>query len=221
MAELSAEVTENYLKEIYHLSLDHKTVKTSVLAEALQVSAAAVTEMLKRLEQQKLVSYRRYQGASLTKRGRKRALLVVRRHRLWEVFLHDVLGFAWHELHEHAERLEHATDGVLASRLEAFLGNPARDPHGHPIPDAEGNVDEGDRIRLTSLPTGSKATIDQCAHDNPELLDYLAKLGLVPGAEVEVHDRAPFSGPLSLTVGGEQVSISVEAARTLMVTPLE
>ncbi|MHC4816092.1 MAG: metal-dependent transcriptional regulator [Planctomycetota bacterium] len=218
MAELAAEVTEHYLKQIYHLSLDRVPVKTTELANALGLSPAAVTEMLKRLDEQKLVAYRPYHGVSLTKRGRKRALLVLRRHRLWEMFLYQVLSVPWPKIHRHAERLEHATDDELANFLDKYLGNPSFDPHGHPIPGSDGSVDEVDRIRLTSLNVGDEAVISQCVNDNNhELLGYLKNLGLVPGARLKVGERAPFNGPLTLTVNGQTAVVGIEAARTLLV----
>ena len=193
MAELSDASVENYLKEIYRLSLDEVPVKTSRLAEALTLSPAAVTEMVKRLSEQELLSYRRYHGVALTDQGRKRALLVVRRHRLWELFLYQVLNVPWPQVHQHAERLEHATDDRLAAYLDRFLGRPTIDPHGHPIPDAEGKVNEIDRLRLDAVPSGTRALILQCTHDGDvELMKYLSRLGLVPGASVTVGERAPF-----------------------------
>ena len=218
MADLTAEATENYLKQIYHLSLEAAPVKTSRLAQALHLSPGSVTEMLKRLEEQKLVAYRPYRGVSLTRRGRKRALLVVRRHRLWEVFLHRVLQMPWSEIHQHAERLEHATDDHLAQRLDEFLGHPPLDPHGHPIPGPDGTIAEGRRLRLTSLPVGTRVAIAQCTADaNPSLLDYLNQLGLVPGVRLTIGPRAPLEGPLTVEVEGQPRHIGFEAARTLLV----
>lgn len=217
MPGLSAEVTENYLKHIYRLSLDHSPVKTSHLAQALELSPAAVTEMLKRLDQHGLVDYTRYQGVALSASGRKRALLVLRRHRLWEVFLTRVLGLEWDQVHDHAERLEHATDDELANHLDDYLGNPEFDPHGHPVPTREGTVEEVDRLRLTSLRPGSVAKIVQCTNENAQLLDYFNEQGLVPGISVRLRSQAPFNGPLTLEVDGERRTVGVEAARTLLV----
>ncbi|MCA9671514.1 MAG: metal-dependent transcriptional regulator [Myxococcales bacterium] len=218
MAELSAEAAENYLKQIYTLSLDHEQVKTSRLATALGLSPAAVTEMLKRLDEQKLVRYRPYRGVTLTAQGRKRALRIVRRHRLWEVFLYRVLAVPWAELHEHAERLEHATSDKLANYLDDYLGNPTVDPHGHPIPTREGSVTESKRVRLSTLDAGSTAVITQCTGDeNDELMRYLKSVGLVPGARVQVGERAPFGGPIALQVEGTERMVGAEAARTVLV----
>lgn len=221
MGALSAEVSENYLKHIYHLSLDSSPVKTSKLAAALKLSPAAVTEMVKRLDEQKLVDYRPYRGVSLTEKGRQRALIVLRRHRLWEVFLHQVLKMPWGKVHQHAEALEHATDDELADYLDEYLGGPAFDPHGHPIPGADGSVDEVDRTRLTAVGVGSRVEIVQCANENQALLEYLKGLSLVPGSVVTVREQAPFNGPLSLEIDGEAVVVGAEAARTLLVKALD
>jgi DtxR family Mn-dependent transcriptional regulator len=221
MGALSAEVSENYLKHIYHLSLDSSPVKTSKLAAALKLSPAAVTEMVKRLDEQKLVDYRPYRGVSLTEKGRQRALIVLRRHRLWEVFLHEVLKVPWGKVHQHAESLEHATDNELADYLDEYLGSPAFDPHGHPIPGADGSVDEVDRTRLTAVEVGRRVEIVQCANENQTLLEYLKGLSLVPGSVVIVRAQAPFNGPLSLEIDGEAIVVGAEAARTLLVKALE
>ena len=213
--------TEDYLKQLYELALDHSPVKTSLLAEALEVSPAAVTEMLKRLQRQGLVNYRPYHGASLSARGRKAALAVLRRHRLWEVFLFRVLEVPWTQIHDHACRLEHGTDDQLADALDEFLQHPRLDPHGDPIPRPDGTVDEIDRLRLSAVEPGSRATIAQCSNENPRLLAYLTSMDLTPGQEVEVLERAPFNGPLTLDVGGSRQVVGLEVAGTLMVRDVQ
>lgn len=228
MGIFSAEVTENYLKHIYHLSLDGGPVKTSQLAAAMELSPAAVTEMIKRLDDQSLVDYEPYHGVSLTEEGQRRALIVLRRHRLWEVFLHEVLHVPWAEVHGHAERLEHATDDVLAKYLDDFLGSPAFDPHGHPIPNHRGEVDEVARLRLTSVKPGAQVEVVQCSNEDPDLLDYLKSLGLVPGTCLCMHGQAPFNGPLTLELAANDSGatpmtcvIGAEAATTLLVRVLK
>ena len=221
MHDHSAGVSENYLKQIYTLSLDETPVRTTRLAQALHLSPAAVTEMLKRLVEQGLIDYQPYRGAVLTDEGKRNALSVLRRHRLWEVFLHDVLDVPWGELHEHAERLEHATNPRLANYLDAFLGRPRFDPHGHPIPDAAGQIVEVDRLRLADLEPGATAVITQCTNDTPTLLQYLKDLGLMPGVSVIVGQRAPFGGPMSVSIAGKEQLVGPEAARTLLVARRE
>lgn len=217
MADQQSAAAEDYLKQIYELALDESPVKTSRLAEAMAVSAAAVTEMLKRLGERDLVDYTPYRGVELTAAGRQRALVVVRRHRLWEVFLHRTLGLPWAQVHDYACRLEHGTDDVLAEALDRFLGRPGVDPHGDPIPDAQGGVAEIERLRLDALAEGDEAVIAQCTDEDPRLLDYLKGLGLVPGARLCVREVAPFEGPLTIEVGGQPRTLGLTAARTILV----
>jgi DtxR family Mn-dependent transcriptional regulator len=217
MTDQRSTASEDYLKQIYELALDESPVKTSRLAEALAVSAAAVTEMLKRLGERDLVTYTPYRGVELTAHGRRRALGIVRRHRLWEVFLHRTLGLPWAQVHDHACRLEHGTDDRLAEALDRFLGRPAVDPHGDPIPDAAGAVAEVARLRLDALEAGDEALVVQCTDEDPRLLDHLTGLGLVPGAHLRVRAVAPFDGPLTLDVDGVERAIGRTVARTLLV----
>ncbi|MCB9555712.1 MAG: metal-dependent transcriptional regulator [Deltaproteobacteria bacterium] len=219
MGELSHEVCENYLKEIYRLAQTDVPVKTSRLADALGLSAASVSEMVRRLDEQSLVRYQRYRGVTLTAKGQRRALLVLRRHRLWELFLHDVLGLPRAELHKHAERLEHATDGDLARYIDRYLGSPDFDPHGHPIPRADGVIAARPTLPLSEQPEGVALRIAHCVDDSDvELVAHFEQLGLLPGAEVVMIRRAPASGPLTLLVNDEQECvIGIEAARMLMV----
>jgi DtxR family Mn-dependent transcriptional regulator len=208
---------DDYLKQIYELALDQTPVKTCQIAGVIKVSPAAVTEMLKRLESEKLVAHRPYRGVTLTAAGRRRALTVLRRHRLWEVFLHQHLGLSWSEVHAHACRLEHATDDMLAEALDRFLGRPPLDPHGGPIPGPDGSVEEIARVRLTSLQPGDSAVIARCTDQNPELLAYLSSIGLVPDTTVKVLEKTPYSGTLTVEVSGRERVVGVEAARSLIV----
>ena len=211
--------TENYLREISELGLRTSPVKTSRLASGLGVSPAAVTEMVKRLEGQGLVVYRRYQGVTLTETGTRPALAVLRRHRLWEILLYDVLRMPWSEVHEHAHRLEHATDERLEHALDEFLGHPRVGPHGGPIPDANGAVAAEHGIRLTEAAPGREYTILRCVDEAAELLNYLGSLRLVPGARVTLRSATPYGGSLTLEVDGQPVQVGREAARTLRVHP--
>jgi DtxR family Mn-dependent transcriptional regulator len=217
MAELSNEVSENYLKHIYRLSLERRPVKTSRLAEALCVSPATVTEMLQRLSEQQFVDYTPYQGVQLTELGHRRALLVLRRHRLWEVFLERVLGLPWQRVHAHAERLEHATDDELANYLDDFLGNPRVGPHGQPVPTRDGTVTEVERLRLTELVPGQTVELIQIEDESPAVLDHLGELGLMPGVRVRVVTRAPLDGPLRVEVGDATVDVGPAVAAMLIV----
>jgi DtxR family Mn-dependent transcriptional regulator len=182
---------ENYLKAIFALSEREPDarVSTNAIAQRLNTAAASVTDMLKRLSEKHLVAYERYKGASLTPAGRAIAVDLVRKHRLWEFFLTEKLGFAWDEVHDMAEDLEHVDHPDLIDRLADFLGNPRYDPHGDPIPDRRGHIAYHKAKHLSELAPGERArvlAVDQDAPDDPELLRFLSKIGLVLGAEVEV-----------------------------------
>lgn len=195
---------EDYLKAIWSLQQAAAPVATSSIANRLGVSAASVTSMVKRLAEQELLVHEPYRGARLTTAGETAALRVIRRHRIIESFLADVLGYAWDRVHEEAERLEHAASDELIDRLAGLLGRPARDPHGSAIPTAAGELDRAAHPTLAELPRGESARVIEVQVAEPEQLRYIGSLGLYPGARVEVIERAPFDGPLVLRVQGEQ-----------------
>ncbi len=220
MSERRASPTaEDYLKQIHALSEEPAAgpVKTTALAEALGVSPAAVTEMVKRLAGMGLVDYERYRGASLSETGRRAALGVLRRHRLWETFLYQKLHLPWAKLHDAACRLEHATDDAVADALADFLGSPSVDPHGHPIPLAEGRPAPLDASRLDTLAPGQAARVQERRGSDPLLLAHLDSLGLRPGVSVRLLSQHPFGGPLELEVAGAQRWIGRAAAATVRV----
>jgi len=210
---------EDYLKHIYELERDSTPVKPSHLAEAMQVSPAAVTEMLKRLGGQQLVHYRPYRGVTLTTHGRRQALLVVRRHRLWETFLFRTLGIPYGQLHDYACRLEHGTDEHLAAALADLLGDPRFDPHGEPIPSADGTLAELTPLRLDSLEPGAECEVVELTRQDPRLRSYLGTLGLSPGSTLRVLEVAPFEGPLTLQVDNERRVLGRQVAHTIVVRP--
>jgi DtxR family transcriptional regulator, Mn-dependent transcriptional regulator len=180
--------------------------------------------MLKRLSQQEpaLVNYTSHRGVTLTLAGRQRALKVIRHHRLLETFLYETLGYTWDEVHEEAERLEHYISERFEERLARFLGNPDFDPHGSPIPAADGTVPVSNTIPLTRLPVGQPARVVRVVHEQQEVRDYLESLGMVPQAQVVVHEVGPYEGPVYLSVaeGGRQ-GLSVAVAGKVEVTPLQ
>jgi DtxR family Mn-dependent transcriptional regulator len=177
-------------------------VSTSSIAEQLALSAAAVTAMVKRLAEQRLVTHEPYYGVRLTGAGELAALRIIRRHRVLELFLQEVLGYDWDRVHDEAERLEHAASDELIERLAALLGDPARDPHGAAIPSAEGEIDRADHPCLAELSVGQPMRVLEVTTGDAEHLRYLASLELRPGAQVEVIERAPFAGPITVTVNG-------------------
>jgi DtxR family transcriptional regulator, Mn-dependent transcriptional regulator len=209
---------EDYLKAIYTLGLTNPQVTTSLLADHIGVKPASVTGMLKTLAELNLVSYTPYHGVELTLGGRHIALEVVRHHRLIELYLVEALGYSWDEVHDEAEALEHVISEKLEARIAARLGDPSFDPHGDPIPTLEGTLPSGVDISLAGLDVGAAVEIVRVCDQHPERLRYLADLGLVPGANLEVVASAPFDGPVSVRVGGVVHPIDRRLAREIYVT---
>lgn len=207
------EAVEDYLKVIFHLD-SHGGASTSVIADRLGVSAPSVSAMLRRLSESSLVD-RGSRAVSLTEHGRRHALRVVRRHRLLETFLAEVLDVPWDEVHDEAEVLEHALSEQLEARIDAYLGQPERDPHGDPIPPAEGEHDESWAEPLWAAPAGAAFTVERVSDRDPAALRYLADLGIRPGVTLVVGERDPFGGPLWVEVGsaGERRPLGPPLAR--------
>jgi DtxR family transcriptional regulator, Mn-dependent transcriptional regulator len=201
---MRSQAEEDYLKAIYEAQYERRDewVTTTALAHELSISPASVTEMLKKLSapDRALVRYERYHGVQLTEAGEKAALEVVRHHRLIESFLSSTLGLPWDKVHAEAHQLEHAISEELEERIARYLGNPARDPHGSPIPQRDGAMEPLADVRLTDLPPGRRAEVQRVMDDDPALLRYLSELGLILGAHVEVVERVPFEGPLYVRI---------------------
>src|SRR6266508_1762436 len=208
---------EDYLKAIYTLGRTQAQVTTSLLADHLGFKPASVTGMLKTMADMHLVSYTPYHGVELTSVGERIALEVVRHHRLIELYLVEALGFGWDEVHDEAERLEHHISEKLEARIAAHLGEPAFDPHGDPIPSIEGTLPVGTDARLSDLVVGERGYIARVRDQQPDRLRYLADLGLVPGALLDVVASAPFDGPLSVRVGGAVHPLDRRIAREIYV----
>lgn len=214
--------TENYLKVIHaRQGEDRRRVKTKEIADELEVSLPSVSGMLKSLAEDGLVEYEPYKGARLTEEGRSTALKVIRNHRLIEVFLVKVLDYSWDEVHAEAERLEHAVSDKLVERIEAFLNYPKVDPHGDPIPSAEGELDDREMTNLCDASAGDELRIERVLDQTPEVLRYLDDNGLRPGAEVVVDEVLSFDGQMFLRTDDEEVSISERLARKMLVTPVD
>jgi DtxR family Mn-dependent transcriptional regulator len=211
---------ENYLKAIYHLSADNpKGIATKDIAEAMSFSKASVTDMVTKLAKNNYVNYQRYKGAILTKKGESVALRIIRRHRIWEVFLVKDLKFNWDEVHEVAEQLEHIVSPLLINRLDAFLGHPEFDPHGDPIPNESGVLPSKIQMPLTELSPGLPASITSVATEDSPFLKYLDKLGAYIGAQIEVCERIEFDGSLEVSIDGRPNQfISGAAAKNIMIT---
>ncbi len=216
---MASESVENYLKCIYALEHDSgdKGVSTNAIAERINTQAPSVTDMLKKLNEQGLVDYKKYYGANLTETGRRIAVDIIRRHRLWEVFLVEKLGFKWDEVHPIAEQLEHIESVELVRRLDDFLGNPRFDPHGDPIPDKDGNIRQGQpRVGLDELNAGESGLIVGVNDSSVDFLRYLDSVKLNLGVHIEVVERFAFdqSVKIKTTHGERQVSDLV--ARNLL-----
>lgn len=211
---------ENYLKAIFHLSNNGSTtVQTNALAEAMQTKPASATDMIRKLSLKELVDYEKYRGLQITDAGRREALKIVRRHRLWEVFLVQKLGFMWDEVHEIADQLEHVRSSLLTDRLDQFLGFPKYDPHGDPIPDAQGDYVIKPKILLTELTEKQQATIVAVKDSTTGFLQYLDRVGAYIGAKVLVEERMAFDGSLHLKIDDtKNAFLSREAAENIMVT---
>lgn len=190
---------ENYIKAIYHLSAaSEEAVSTNGLAESLSTKPATVSDMIKKLARKKFVDYIKYQGVNLTPSGRTAALKVIRKHRLWEVFLVDKLNFTWDEVHEIAEQLEHVESPILVQRLDDFLGNPKVDPHGDPIPDVNGDFQTGPKILLSEMDINDVGVIIGVSDGQPKLLQYLDKVNIRLGLKVMVLDKVEFDGSIQI-----------------------
>jgi DtxR family Mn-dependent transcriptional regulator len=211
---------ENYLKALYQLQSEGSDVSTSALADALNVSAASATNMVKKLAAQKLVRHSPYQGVELTVRGEKAALEVIRHHRLVELFLAKTLGVPWDRVHVEAEKIEHVLSEELEDRIATFLGEPTEDPHGDPIPTKAGHVPAPAHTSLADLTSGDSAVIRRIGDQNPEHLRHFSNLGLIPNANVDVIFREPFGGPLRLRVpSGAEHILAETLARGIYVAP--
>lgn len=210
----------DYLSEIYRLGQRGVWVSTTAIAERLNVSGPAAVRMVRRLHQGGLVDHLPYRGVRLTPSGNKAALLGIRRHRLVERFLVDVLKFGWHEVHDEADELQKGITQRLEDRMDDLMNHPATCPHGDPIPSREGKVTELNDKPLTVIPPGAKGHVSRVKTREPEKLKYLAEIGLVPGAPFELVNRAPFNGPLRLKIGqnGHEQVIGMELAAALWVT---
>jgi DtxR family transcriptional regulator, Mn-dependent transcriptional regulator len=210
---------EDYLKSIWVLQQAEDPVATSRIAERLGLSAAAVTAMVKRLADQGLLRHEPYYGVRLTAAGELAALRIIRRHRVLELFLTEVLGYPWDRVHDEAERLEHAASDELIERLARHLGEPDRDPHGSSIPTASGEVDRVQYPTLAEIEMGQLRQVLEVDVDDPEQLRYLGSLELYPGASVVVTGHAPFEGPVSVQVNGETRVLARSLAERIRTTP--
>lgn len=210
---------ENYLKAIYHLSDGgSKAVMTNEVAEAMSTKAASVTDMIKKLSAKDLITYEKYYGVNITSKGKTEALLVVRKHRLWETFLVQKLGFSWDEVHEVAEQLEHIHSSRLIDKLDEFLGFPKVDPHGDPIPDHKGRIKVMPQIQLDQLKQGYQGVIMAVKDSDSNLLKYLDKIGAHPGKKIKILSKEEYDGSLEVMIDKASAFISKEVSKNILVS---
>jgi DtxR family Mn-dependent transcriptional regulator len=209
---------ENYLKSVYHLttSLDSE-VSTNAIAEMMETKASSVTDMLKKLADKDLVHYKKYQGVSLTENGKHAAKMIVRKHRLWEVFLVEKLDFSWDEVHDIAEQLEHIKSEKLINKLDDFLGNPTEDPHGDPIPDAQGRIIAIEKQLLSELQANQSGICVGVKDNSSDFLKYLDKQQIGLGTKIEVLTKETFDLSLKIKVNDIDFVISNKIASNLFV----
>jgi DtxR family Mn-dependent transcriptional regulator len=209
---------ENYLKAIYHLESDSKKgISTNAIAKSLETKASSVTDMVKKLSEKEVVLYIKYQGVTLTEFGKKTAANIVRKHRLWEVFLVEKLNFSWDEVHDVAEQLEHIKSPKLINQLDALLGFPTHDPHGDPIPDKDGNVNTVDKILLSTFNKDESGVCVGVNDSSSEFLRFLDKKKITLGKKITVLEKEDFDDSLSIEIDGEKLSISKKIASNLYI----
>lgn len=214
-----SQAVQDYLKTIFKLQ-EQGPVSTTRIAKELDISGASVTGMLKRLATMGLVDYNSYKGVKLTESGKKIALEIIRHHRLLELYLKDILGFSLEKVHEEACRLEHHISDEFVEKIDNLLGNPEFDPHGHPIPSKEGSIAPSDEESLSAYEPGEEVIIRRLSDEDPEMLAYFEKMGLMPNVRIKILEKAPFSGPITITYNGDKHIIGHEIGRNIFVEPV-
>ena len=209
---------ENYLKAIYHLEIDaDKGISTNAIAKKLDTKASSVTDMVKKLSDKEVVVYKKYKGVKLTSLGKKTAASIVRKHRLWEVFLVEKLNFSWDEVHDVAEQLEHIKSPKLVDQIDALLGFPTHDPHGDPIPDKDGNINTIEKSLLSTLAKNESGVCVGVNDSSSEFLQFLDKKNITLGKQITVLEKEDFDDSLSILIEGRKLSISNKIANNLYI----
>lgn len=212
---------ENYIKAIYSLCADDSSVSTNKLAEKMQTKASSVTDMIRKLSEKKFVSYQKYKGCNLTEQGNREALKIIRKHRLWEVFLVEKLDFGWDEVHEIAEQLEHIRSVKLTQKLDEFLAFPKFDPHGDPIPDADGKLSERKKsLILTELKKSQTGRVTGVSDSAPSFLQFLDKHNIGLGSKLSMLDYFEFDGSITININKTELNLSKTAAQNIIVEPI-
>lgn len=221
--DMYSQTEENYIKAIHSLNQRNaEGASTKAIAEALETQASSVTDMLRKLSEKGIVHYQKYKPPHLTEEGEAEAMRIVRKHRLWETFLVEKLGFGWDEVHELAEELEHIRSPRLTDRLERFLEHPRYDPHGDPIPDRNGNMEVREEILLSELEESEKAQIVGVRDSSSDFLRYLDRTGLALGSELQLFECFRFDGSRVLMKGdGTKLTVSYQVAQNLYLKRIE
>ena len=209
--------TEDYIKAVYKIEERGEKATTSVLALQLDVADASITDMIKKLSEKGLLHYERYQGVELTAKGKKMALRILRRHRLWEMFLMQFLEYSWDKVHDEAERLEHVTSDELEGQLDKALGFPIVDPHGHPIPSKDGAITGPESSALTDCEVGDVVRISHVSDENSELLQHATQIGLGLNSKLTIREKKAFDGSMIVKIGTKQQFISQQVAEAIFV----
>jgi DtxR family Mn-dependent transcriptional regulator len=211
-----SQAIEDYLKTIYKLQTEDKGASTTKIAEAMEVSSASATNMIKRLAKMGLVDYQSYKGASLTHSGNKIALEIIRHHRLLELYLMEVMGYSWDEVHDEAEKLEHHISEQFEDKIAELLDHPTYDPHGDPIPTKDGIMPQMEVESLTRAEKDRSYIVSRVKKQDPELLRYLEKIGVLPGVHLTVKEKAPFEGPITVTIEGREQVLGYDMAKSIL-----
>ena len=213
---MNSQSEEDYLKALYHLEIDFNAVSTNSIADFLDMKPSSVTDMLKKLAEKKFINYQKYKGTSLTKKGKLIALSIIRKHRLWETFLVEKLGFGWDQVHTIAEQLEHIKSDELIENLDNFLGNPKYDPHGDPIPSKDGNIEKMNQKLLVELKPSQKGIITGVKKGTASLLNYLDKEKVKLGDSIRVIEILEFDGTYIVEINARKLTFSEKICQNLL-----
>ena len=213
---MNSQSEEDYLKALYHLEIDFNSVSTNSIADYLVMKPSSVTDMLKKLAEKKFINYQKYKGTSLTKKGKLIALSIIRKHRLWETFLVDKLGFGWDQVHIIAEQLEHIKSEELIENLDNFLGNPKYDPHGDPIPNKDGEIEKMNQKLLVELKASQKGIITGVKKGTASLLNYLDKEKVKLGDSIKVIEILEFDGTYIVEINKRKLTFSEKICQNLL-----
>ena len=213
---MNSQSEEDSLKALYHLEMDFNAVSTNSIADFLNMKPSSVTDMLKKLAEKKFINYQKYKGTSLTKKGKLIALSIIRKHRLWETFLVEKLGFGWDQVHTIAEQLEHIKSDELIENLDNFLGNPKYDPHGDPIPSKDGNIEKMNQKLLVELKPFQKGIITGVKKGTASLLNYLDKEKVKLGDSIRVIEILEFDGTYIVEINERKLTFSEKICQNLL-----